>query len=69
MSKVIINLNERLGRIAVHMSYEKDTPIKDINAAIATAYLEYTGNNLSKTSRLLGVSRQTIYNWVNDETS
>lgn len=44
-----------------------NTTLEDIEVSIIKAYLAATGNNISKVSRLLDISRQTIYNKLNGE--
>lgn len=52
------------------LTYENGTTLGDINTIIIKAYLNQYKHNISKVSRLLGISRQTIYNWKqrNEET-
>lgn len=40
------------------------TPLELVKMRLVVATLEYTGNNVSETARLLGVPRRTLVRWI-----
>jgi transcriptional regulator with PAS, ATPase and Fis domain len=42
--------------------YDNKTTLENLSDNIITTYLSYYKNNTSKVAKLLGISRQTIYN-------
>lgn len=63
MSEIInINYKKYTSSSVCVLEYKNTATLKDINKSIISAYLKYHHQNISKVSKLLGVSRQTIYN-------
>lgn len=43
--------------------YDKGTSLADITDAIIAAHVEHYSGQISQVAEVLGVSKQTIYNW------
>ena len=51
---------------SLSLEYPLNTTLKNVNYLILNAYLKRYNHNISRVSKLLNVSRQTVYNWMKD---